>query len=115
MGYVAVRDELYRAIVVEKLLLGDDIGVVAMNVAIDAYDASHYTRHRAQVVRNHNDSHTLRELLKQVIEFVLKPIIDKIGGFVKHQYLRVGDDGATEHNSLKLTSREFSDGAISKM
>ena len=40
---VAVRYYLNRAVIVAELLLGDDVRVVAMNVAVDADNVVHDT------------------------------------------------------------------------
>lgn len=67
VGNIAVRYELYRAVVVAQLLLGDDVRIVAMHVAVDTYDATHDTRDSADVVRHHNYGHMLREMVQKVV------------------------------------------------
>ena len=59
MGHFAVRNYLYRTVVIFKLLFGDDIRVVAMDRAIDTNDALDNAGYCADVVRYHNDSHLL--------------------------------------------------------
>ena len=59
VGNVAVCDNLYGAVVVAKLLLGDDVRVVAMHMAVDADDVINDARNRAHVVRNHHNSHVV--------------------------------------------------------
>jgi hypothetical protein len=47
---VSVRDNLDRAVVVFQLLGGNDVRVVAMNGAIDAYNALYDACNCAQIV-----------------------------------------------------------------
>ena len=47
---VAMSNQLNRAIVVAQLLLGDDIRLVAMYVAVDTHNAAYNTRYCANVV-----------------------------------------------------------------
>lgn len=63
MWNIAVGDQLNRAVVVTELLLGDDVRLVAMYVAVDAHYATHNTRYSADVVRHHNNCHTLGEVV----------------------------------------------------
>ena len=67
VGKVTVGDHLYGAVVVAQLLLGDDIGVVAVHMAVDADDVVHDTRYSAHVVRHHHNSHIVAEVVQQVI------------------------------------------------
>ena len=78
MWYVTVRNKLNRAVVVAELLLGDDIRVVAMHVAVDAHNATHNTRYGAYIVRDHNDGHLLGEVVEKVVKFVLELIVYKV-------------------------------------
>jgi hypothetical protein len=57
MRNVAVRDELYWAVIVAQLLLGNYVGVVAVDMTIDAHNASHNARYCADVVRDDHNSH----------------------------------------------------------
>ena len=91
---VAVRDELYWTIVVQQLLLGDYVRVVAVHMAIDANYAAHNTRYRAYVVRNHDYCHSLGQVMQQIIELVLKTIVYKVGGLVKDENLGVRNNGS---------------------
>ena len=50
VGDVAVREELDRTPVVAQLLLVDDVGVVAVYVAVDADDIFHDRRDRPQIM-----------------------------------------------------------------
>ena len=59
MWHFAVRNYLYRTVVIFKLLFGYDIRVVAMDRAIDTNDALDNAGYCADVVRDHNDSHLL--------------------------------------------------------
>jgi hypothetical protein len=47
---IAVGDNLNRAVVVAELLLCDYVGVVAVNMSVDADDVAYYTRYSAYVV-----------------------------------------------------------------
>ena len=47
---VAMSNQLNRTVVVAKLLLGDDIRLVAMYVAVDTHNAAYNTRYCANVV-----------------------------------------------------------------
>lgn len=67
VGDVAVRDNLYGAVVVTQLLLCYYIGVVAVYMAVYAYDAAHYTRNCTNVVRHHDYGHLLREVVQEVV------------------------------------------------
>ena len=50
MRNIAMRYNLNRAVVVAQLLLGNDIRIVAMNMAIDTHDALHNTRYGTNIV-----------------------------------------------------------------
>ena len=67
VGYVAVCDYLYGAVVVAKLLLGNDIRVVAVHMAVDANDVVYYARYGAHVVRYHHNSHVVAKVVKQIV------------------------------------------------
>ena len=67
VGNVTVGDNLYGAVVVAQLLLGDDIGVVAVHMAVDADDVVHNTLYGAHVGRHHHNSHIVAEVVQQVI------------------------------------------------
>ena len=47
---VAMCHQLDRAVVVAKLLLGDDIRLMAMYVAVDTHNTAYNTRYCANVV-----------------------------------------------------------------
>ena len=64
VGNVTVGDNLYGAVVVAQLLLGDDIGVVAVHMAVDADDVVHDARYCAHVVRHHHNSHIVAEVVQ---------------------------------------------------
>ena len=57
MWYVTVADDLYWAVVVLQLLSSNDVGVVAVHMAIDAHDISHNTRYSTKIVRHHEYCH----------------------------------------------------------
>ena len=50
MRHLAVRDYLYRAVIVFELLLGNDIRIMAMHRAINTDDTLHHTRNRTYIV-----------------------------------------------------------------
>ena len=85
VGHLAVRDYLYRAVVVLELFLGDDVRVVAMHRAIDAYDALHNTRNRTQVVRYNHYGHPLAQALHHAVELMLEAVIDKVCRLVQDE------------------------------
>ena len=58
--HVTVRNKLYGTVVIEQLLLCYYIRVVAVYVAVYAYDAAYNTRYGTQVVRHHHYSHLAR-------------------------------------------------------
>ena len=55
MWHVAVKDDLYRAVVVVQLLRRDEVGVVAMHMAVDADDLLDMGGNRSQNVRYHDE------------------------------------------------------------
>ena len=57
VGNITMCYYLKWAVVIAQLLLGDYIRVVAMHVAINAYDVAHNARYCADVVRDDNNSH----------------------------------------------------------
>jgi hypothetical protein len=61
---IAVGDNLNRAVVVAELLLSDYVGVVAVNVPIDADNVAYYTRYGAYVVRHHHNGHLMTQVVK---------------------------------------------------
>ena len=52
VGNLAVRNNLNRAVIVGQLLGGDEVGVVAVDGAIDTHDAAHLGGNRTDVVRH---------------------------------------------------------------
>ena len=97
---IAVSDNLYGAVVVAQLLLGDYVRVVAMNVSVYAYYALHEARYCTYVVRYHGNSHILGEVVQYAVQFVLEAVVHKVCRLVKHQELGLRDYGTTEHNPL---------------
>lgn len=63
VGNVAVRNKLYGAVVVAQLLLGDYIRVVTVHVAVDADDVTNHARNGAHIVRYHDDSHLVVQMV----------------------------------------------------
>ena len=57
VGYVAMTDNLYRAVVILELLGSDDIGVVAVYMAVYTDYIPYDTRYCAYVVRHHEYCH----------------------------------------------------------
>lgn len=64
VGDITVGDNLYGAVVVAQLLLGDDIRVVAVDMAVDADDIVHDARYCAHVVRYHHNSYLVAEVVQ---------------------------------------------------
>ena len=67
VGNFAVRNNLDGTVIVGQLLGGDEIGVVAVDGAIDTHDAAHLGGNRTDVVRHNNDSHTLAQAVEQFV------------------------------------------------
>ena len=110
MRYVAVRYDLNGAVVVAQLLGSDDIRVVAVYVAVYAYDGLDDTRHGAYVVRYHHDSHAAVQTLEHGVKFAAEAAVDKIGRLVENQQPWIGYYGAAQQRSLHLAARYFSYG-----
>lgn len=64
VGNIAMRDNLYGAVVVAQLLLGDDVRVVAVDMAVDADDIVHDARYCAHIVRHHHNGHIVAEVVQ---------------------------------------------------
>ena len=62
MRHLAVGNKLNRAVVITKLLLGNDVRIVPVNITIHTNDIPHDTRNRPQIVRNHYDRHSSVQL-----------------------------------------------------
>ena len=63
MGNITMCYYLKWAVVVAQLLLGDYVRVVAMHVAIYAYDVAHHARYCPDVVRDNYDGHIVGEVV----------------------------------------------------
>ena len=61
----------------------------------------------AQIVRHHNDCHTLIELAQQLVEFALELVIDISVGLVEDEQRGVRDHGTTKQCALQLSTRKF--------
>ena len=85
VGNVAVGDNLDGAVVVAQLLLGDDVRVVAMDMAVDADNVIHNARYGTHVVRHHHNSHVVAEVVQKIIQLILEAVIHKVGGLVEYQ------------------------------
>ena len=64
VGYMSVRDNLYRTVVVAQLLLGDDVRLVAVYVAVDTHNALNNARYGTDVVRYHDDGHIVSKVVE---------------------------------------------------
>ena len=100
MRHVAVKDDLYRAVVVVQLLRRDAVGVVAMHMAVDADDLLDMGGNRSQIVRYHDDGHFVVELFEQRVKLLLEPVVDEIGRFVQNQQFRIGNQSGSEERRV---------------
>ena len=85
VGNIAMRDNLDGAVVVAQLLLGDDVRVVAMDMAVDADNVIHNARYGTHVVRPHHNSHVVAEVVQKIIQLILEAVIHTVGGLVEYQ------------------------------
>ena len=93
MRHLAVGNKLNRAVVITKLLLGNDVRIVPVNITIHTNDIPHDTRNRPQIVRNHYDRHSSVQLGEHPIELVFETIVHKIG--------RLGSEITARHNNAR--------------
>lgn len=63
VGDITVGDNLDGAVVVAELLLGDDVRVVAVDMAVDADDVIHNARYSTHIVRHHHNGHIVAEVV----------------------------------------------------
>ena len=85
VGHLAVRDNLYRTVVVLELLLGDDVRVVAVDCTVDTNDTLHHAGYRADVVRYHHYRHSLVEFAQQGVELVLETVVHEVCRLIQYQ------------------------------
>ena len=111
VGYVAVRENLNRAVVVQQQLRRELGSGVAVNSAIHTNHILHKRRNRTHVVRNHHNSHVVTKVVEEVVQLILEAVIHEVGGLVEDQELGFGDNSSAEHHALELTSREFTYGS----
>ena len=64
VGDITMGDDLYGAVVVAELLLGDDVRVVAVDMAVDADDVVNDARDSADVVRHHHNGHVVAQVVE---------------------------------------------------
>lgn len=85
VGDVVVEDHLDRAVVVLQKL-GSELGSgVAVDGAVDADDAPHNRSDSAHIVRHHDNSHLLAQAFQNLVQLLLKAVIDKVGRLVENQ------------------------------
>ena len=111
VGDVAVRDNLNGAVVAEKLLLGEDVGVVAVHTAVDADDGIHQRGDCAHIVRNNHHSHLGAQLLGEGVELLLEGVVNEVRRLVENEEFWLGDDGSAEQGALQLATRHLAYGA----
>ena len=67
---------------------------------VDAGDGFHLLQYSANVVTDKDDGAFFVNLRQQFVESGFKTFVDIRAGFVKNQYRRVGDDGASQQCTL---------------
>lgn len=105
VGDCAVTDELDGAVVVLQQL-GRELGrVVAMHGAIDTHYTFHIRGDSANIVRHNHNRHMLIEFPQQVVELVLKFVINKVCGLVEYKQARVRNDSSAQKRTLQFAAR----------
>lgn len=105
--HVAMRNDLYRAIVAGQLLLADDVGVVVMQRPVDTGNRLYVIGDRTHVMRNHQDRHRLVEVAQDKVKIAFKFVVHKSVRLVEDEEAGLCDDGATQKDALQLSARKL--------
>ena len=100
VGDVSVGYNLDGAVVAAQLLLCEDVGVVAVHMAIDADNGIHERGDCADIVRDNHHRHLRAELLCEGVKLLLEGVINEVSRLVEDEEFWLGDDGAAEQGAL---------------
>ena len=79
---------------------GDACVRVVIQCLVDAGNGFHLLQYSADVVTDKDDGAFFVNLRQQFVETGFEAFVDIRAGFVKNQYRRVGDDGASQQCTL---------------
>lgn len=109
----AVSQQFDRAVEVSfQPFCGDACVRVVIQCLVDAGNGFHLLQYSADVVTDKDDGAFFVNLRQQFVEPGFEAFVDIRAGFVKNQYRRVGDDGASQQCTLQLSAAKLPDGTV---
>ncbi len=97
----AVSQQFDRAVEVSfQPFCGDARVRVVIQCLVDAGNGFHLLQYSADVVTDKDDGAFFVNLRQQFVEPGFEAFVDIRAGFVKNQYRRVGDDGASQQCAI---------------